>query len=182
MQGTYTLTEDDTIAAYRLYFLAHTFSRKGLWQIAGFLCWVAAFGIGTGAFIAYRNQASTLEAIGIMTGVLLSCFLLFLVWMAFAYHRHRSAGREYLRLGGLNGVEIHWRSDEHGHEAHTKHIQTRLAWGDYHGWSEDAQVLLLYIAPAQFQIKPKRAIAAADIDAMRNRLIAAGVGQLAPLR
>lgn len=67
-------------------------------------------------------------------------------------------------------VVAHW--DEAAYRAHQGGVESRVAWGTYVAWDESPDLFVLFLSDYSFQLLPKRALDAAQIDDLRTLLAA----------
>jgi hypothetical protein len=65
-------------------------------------------------------------------------------------------------------VVAHW--DEAAYRAHQAGVESRVAWGTYVAWDESPDLFVLFLSDYNFQLLPKRALDAAQIDDLRTLL------------
>ncbi|UNK41586.1 YcxB family protein [Luteimonas sp. S4-F44] len=65
-------------------------------------------------------------------------------------------------------VIAHW--DEAAYRARQGGVESRVAWGTYVAWQESPDLFVLFLSDYNFQLLPKRALDAAQVDDLRMLL------------
>ncbi len=180
---TFTPTRADLTAAHRLAVL-NRFFRLAAWK-----SWLAAaivgvvVGGGASYINAYKYEAFLNASLrGVPMGIAIY-LALFAVIITLLYLCAPLLARWSLRTSKTLAEHYTIRVDEQGMHTQGQSNSGERKWSGLIGWSENAKVVLMYPSSAMFQFVPKRAFAnSADIDQLRNWLIAAGVPRIAPFR
>lgn len=158
----YKLTFEDYLNAQQLY------RKRGLWPrlssfMANWICpslGICFFGI---AFRQWRGHAPTGSVLSFiyMGAILVGCRF----WLRWKDRR----GYDRTRTGNgdcsLFFSESSFLTEEQDYE------KTEYSWNAVKSWSEDAKVMLLYLAPALFIVIPKRAISEPQLQDLRALLV-----------
>jgi hypothetical protein len=157
---TLTLTADDYIAANKL-FTIKTFTSR--WRLAGYLIIVAIFVLSLFAPES-RRSAFTPFYIMMAVGFALPFFQYFYVARAAA--RKSYAAQKTLRYETM----VSWTEDNV--TLTNQQGGVTIPWSDFLKWADNDKVFLLFQGPRLFNMLPKRALTAAQIDDLRAILTA----------
>ena len=165
---TLTLTLDDYAAAQRL------FCRTRRWPqvlraalvvaIAAFLAWLVP------DFIADGFTGDDLLLL------FLAAYICFLLWMFYAERWGRPLGtrKTFRQQKALQSqLTMGWSID--GYTIESERGRWVSPWSDYLAWAEDKDVLIALQTARMFNLIPKRALEAGDLDEIRSHLQTAGV-------
>lgn len=163
---TLTLTADDYVAANKLSILKSATSRGPLiW----WLLFVALLFLGS-IFVPALSPRDTplglLFCVGAAIVIVLPFFQYFFGAAIFA--RKAYAAQKTLQ----HPITVEW--SEEGFRSTAQQGDWNIPWADYLKWAEDDKVLLLYQGPHVFNMIPKRVLAPAQIDDLRQ-LVAANI-------
>ena len=159
MQFTYELTERDFIEAYA----AHRKHRL-VWKL------VKIFLVIFFAFTAVILFGFLVKATWEHTRALMPLFVLAAGWIVLiAFFPRLSMLRQFRRQPGAHGPKTTTLDDMGAHWKGTGG-SSEVLWGNYIRFVEGKNHFLFYISPVFFNILPKRAIAAEQLDDVRALL------------
>ena len=157
----YKLTFEDFLSAQRLH------TKRGIWPrissfVANWICpflGICFFGM---AFRQWRGHAPTGSVLSFiyMGAILVGCRFWLRLKHRRGYHRTRTGSGDC----SLFFSESNFLTEEQDYE------KTEYSWNAVKAWSEDAKVMLLYVAPALFIAIPKRAISEPQLSDLRALL------------
>lgn len=163
---TLTLTADDYVAANKLFILKYATSRGPLiW----WLLLVALLLLGSIFVPALPPPYAPFGQffyVSMAISIVLPFFQYFFVAAMFA--RKAYAAQKTLQ----HPMTVEW--SEEGFRITAQQGDWNIPWDDYLKWAEDDKMLLLYQGPRVFNMIPKRVLALAQIDDLRQ-LVAATI-------
>jgi hypothetical protein len=157
---TLTLTADDYIAANRL-FTVKTFTSH--WRVAAYLLIVAIF---TLSLFAPESSRSAFTPFYIMMAVGFALPFFQYFYVARAAARKSYAAQKTLRYETM----VVWTEDNV--TLTNEQGGVTIPWSDFLKWADNDRVFLLFQGPRLFNMLPKRALTAAQIDDLRAILTA----------
>lgn len=166
-QASFNLTELDLRRANRLNALASLREPKTLRALA--LLWGVSLLPAAGFFLTTTGATAELRDGMLLFALAVTAVIAFVavgvpLLVGPSVIRRRFREEKLLR----QPVSVSW--DEQVFEAEQPGVQNRLAWRDYLRFREDEHVFLLMLSSANFQILPKRALSAAQIEDLRQEL------------
>jgi hypothetical protein len=148
MRVSYKLTERDVLEAQRKH--------GGLWikvlPVIGFL----VFAFSSVSLVHNPNQFPSFVA-GIVGGLFLMFLLRLQVWLSF--RRDNRLQDQFEAAISDSGIDVS-----------SSKAESKFDWSAFVRYAETKNLFLVYQAPKVFNVFPKRAFAAEDIDAFRSLL------------
>ncbi len=178
VETEFTLTQREMTSAVRLSGLTAVFRLRTLFWMA-----VLIAGIMLTIFILTRFDLRPRPALEFILGffVLYAVYVLFgavLYWVLWPL-----GARAQMRNSKDLSNPIQCRGDDAGWHVRTISAASDSRWETYTKWSENSDMLLIYMNSTIFQMIPKCALRGAhDLHQIRAWLVQAGVPRVAPLR
>jgi len=168
---TFTLTEQDYVAAVQAHYLRLIMSRRSL---VGGAILVVAFGVGLFA-IWSSHGADPYCALyqGLRAGVFAAILLALVRFVG--YFSTVSMMRRIVRQqkSACGEKEISWSDD--ALDGRSKYGDFSFPWTDLHGWSSERIGYLFYLNDYQYYILPRRALTAVQEQDLERTVAASGL-------
>lgn len=110
----------------------------------------------------------------LVTAAALALLVMALLALWYAWYIPRSSRKLFSDPEKL-GIECTYTFDASGIRAHRTNASNELRWDQVPRWLENNRVLTIFITRRSFFVLPKARIAPETLDALRVRLIAAGI-------
>ncbi len=178
VETTFTLTLRELTSALRLSGLTACFRLRTLFWVVGSIATAVLV-----VFVITRFDPRPPSASGFVLSFFGVCAAY--IWFCVALHwwYRPFDARWQMRTSKELGQTMQCKGDDAGWHVRIDATTSDRSWGSYVKWSENADILLIYMNGTTFQIIPKRALAGPhDADRIRAWLIDAGVPRAAPLR
>jgi YcxB-like protein len=164
---TMNLTEDDVVAANRLYVRSH-FRDPANWRQL-FWLWLAMQGVLIAIYtFSPRNSKGLFSFLAIMElGFIVAIFVVPVLMSTLL--GPRQARRHFNAMKILQGpIELVWSTD--GLQEKTNSSVALTPWHHFAKWHEDDRSFILFVAPTMYRLVPKRFMTVQQIDDLRARL------------
>ncbi|ASR42271.1 hypothetical protein BEN78_01465 [Xanthomonas citri pv. mangiferaeindicae] len=166
---TFTLDERDHRRGARVQLLRAMRDRRTRWRLT--LLWLVGTLVVSGLArilgIPWSELAGDLPWIALVAAATILGFAFGLPLLLAPLAVRQRFGREALVR---EPVVAHW--DEAGYRARQGGVESRVAWGSYVAWQESPDLFVLFLTDNNFQLIPKRALDAAQVEDLRMRLAA----------
>ena len=164
---TVHLTEDDAVAAGRLYDRSN-FRDLASWRPVA-VVWIAVQGV---LLAIYVLSGMTSERFFVFTkyvniGMLLGTF--FVPILVTRFLGPRNVRRHFTAMKILHGpIELSWSAE--GLNEKTATSSSLTPWNHFPNWREDEISFIIFVAPTMYRLIPKRFLTPHQIDDLRSHL------------
>jgi YcxB-like protein len=164
---TMQLTEDDVVAADRLYARSYFRDRDNWWRL--FLVWLAAQGILLAIYLYVGKNSNGFPKFLLINEVVLLLILFVAPVLSSRVFGARNAKRHFKAMKILQQpIELLWSAEGLKETTETSIVLT--PWDHFSKWREDEASFILYITPAMYRLIPKRFLTNAQIEDLRTQL------------
>jgi YcxB-like protein len=161
------LTEDDIVAAYKLYLWSYMRDPKALRRLT--LLWIGAQAIPLIVYVlSGMDSNGFLEFLAYLEAVIAIAIFIFPLLMAFL-SGPRTARRHFREMKILQGpIKYAWSPD--GLRETTQTSTSLIPWNHIPKWREDDKTFIVFASSALYRCMPKHFMTQMQIDDLRANL------------